>query len=326
MKITQRSEVLEVLRMPMEEFLDQVAPAAKELHRQHNGNRLTATSMMGYTNVCKNQCLYCGMRAGNSMIPRYRMDPEQVLEAVRRAAETGFRRLFLISGEDPKYGFDNLLRLVSGAKEAGIEWVSLACGEYDRDGYKALKDAGADEYAIKFEMSDPDTFDRLNPSTNFKQRMAAIHCVKELGFALASGNIVDFPGHSLEQMADDIMLMGELEVSWAPIVPYMPAKGTPLAAEGGPGRQELILKEISLVRLMLPGVYITGGQPGKNLKEGFASEDGNLAALAAGADLLFADLLPAAKADAFHVVDNRVLLGLDRIQEMARKSGMNFTF
>ena len=326
MKITQRNEVLEVLNMPMDDFWAQVAPAAKEVHRTVNGDKLTATSMMGYTNICKNKCLYCGMRAPNSMVPRYRMEPEKVLEAVKKAQETGFKRLFLIAGEDPGYGFDNLLRIVREAKEAGIQWVSLACGEYDKDSYKALREAGADEYVIKFEMSDPETFNRLNPSTNFKQRMDAIHCVKELGFALASGNIVDFPGHSIDQMADDIMLMKQLDVSWAPIVPYMPAMGTPLAQEGGPGRQELILKEIALVRLMLPEAHITGGQPGKNLSEGFASEDGNLAALACGGDLLFADLLPAAKAEAFHVVDNRVLLGLDRIQEMAKKAGMTFSF
>ncbi len=324
MNITQRSEVLEVLKMPMEEFLAEVAPAAKEVHRQHNGDKLLVTSMIGYTNICKNQCLYCGMRAG-SAIPRYKLAPETVLETVRKAYDTGFRHLFLISGECPGYGFDKLLQIVRGAKEAGMDWVSLACGEYDRESYQALHEAGADEYVIKFEMSDPATFDRLNPSTNFKKRMEAIHCVKELGFALGSGNIVDYPGHTLDQMADDIMLMKELEISWAPIVPYLPAKGTPLALEGGPGRQEMILKEISLVRLMLPGVHITGGQPGKNLAEGFASEDGNLAALAAGADLLFADLLPSTKAQAFRVVDNRVLLGLDRIQQLAQKTGMTLT-
>ena len=326
MTINQRAEVLEVLNMPMEEFLTQVAPAAKEVHRTHRENKLTVTSMMGYTNFCKNQCLYCGLRAANRLVPRYRLEPETVLEAVHKAHETGFKRLFLISGEDPKYGFDKPLQIVRGAKEAGMEWISLACGEYDRDSYQALKEAGADEYVLKFEMSDPDTFNRLNPSTDFKKRMEAIHCIKELGFALASGNIVDFPGHSLEQMADDIMLMKELDVSWAPIVPYMPAKGTPLASEGGPGRQELILKEISLVRLMLPNAYITGGQPGKNPADGFASEDGNLAALAAGADLLFADLLPAAKAQDFRVVDHRALFGVDHIQELAKKAGMTFTF
>lgn len=326
MMIREKSELLEVLNLPMADFLAQVAPVAKQVHREHNGDRLTATAMLGYSNICKNQCLYCGMRAGNSMVPRFRMEPETILEAVKKAYDTGFRRLFLISGEDPGFGLKNLIHVVEEAKSIGMDWISLACGEYDRDSYKALRDAGADEYVIKFEMSDPATFNRLNPSTNFKQRMDAIECVKELGFSLASGNIVDFPGHSLDQMADDILLMRDLDITWAPIVPYMPATGTPLAQEGGPGRQELILKEIALVRIMLPGVHITGGQPGKVLAEGFASENGNLAALSCGADLLFADLLPAAKAEAFRVVDNRVLLGLDRIQDIARKAGMTFTF
>lgn len=112
-------------------------------------------------------------------------------------------------------------------------WVSLACGEYERSQYEELRAAGADEYVVKFEMSDRETFDRLNPSTSYDKRMNAIRWVKESGLLLASGNIVDYPGQTLEQLADDILLMKELEISWAPVIPYLPAQNTPLAAEGG---------------------------------------------------------------------------------------------
>ena len=318
-----KQEVLAALSMPWAAFSTDVLPAAKEVHRSRNGDRLTVTAMLGYSNVCKNQCLYCGMRAANNAVPRYRIEPDEVLASVRAAREAGFTRLFLISGEDPKYDFEKLLRMVEGAKKLGISHISLACGEFERSQYEELRAAGADEYVIKFEMSHKDTFDRLNPSTNFEKRMAAISHVKESGMELASGNIVDYPGQTLDELADDILLMRKLEISWAPIVPYLPAQNTPLAAEGGPGRQEMILREIALTRLMLPQVNITGGQPGKNLADGFSSVDGTQAALAAGANLLFADLLPAARAQAFRVVDNRTLLGLDHIHRMAEMSGMS---
>ncbi len=317
-----KQEILAALALPWEEFSSTVLPAAKQLHREQNGDHLTATAMLGYSNVCKNQCLYCGMRAANSDVPRYRIEPEEVLASLRAARETGFTRIFLISGEDPKYDFEKLLRMVEGAKKLGMTHVSLACGEFERSQYEELRDAGADEYVLKFEMSHKETFDRLNPSTNFEKRSAAIGWIRESGMELASGNIVDYPGQTLDELADDILLMRKLGISWAPIVPYLPAKNTPLAAEGGPGRQEMILREIALTRLMIPAVNITGGQPGKNLADGFSSVDGTQAALAAGANLLFADLLPAARAQAFRVVDNRTLLGLDHIQQMAEMSGM----
>lgn len=322
MEFNTKKDILNVLSMPEEEFFSEIAAKAKEIHRTQNGDKLFVSSMLGYSNVCKNQCLYCGMRAGNSTVPRYRIEAEEALGAISSAAKSGFKRLFLISGEDPGYSFEKLLRMVSGAKAAGIDWISLACGEFERSRYAELKAAGADEYVIKFEMSDPDTFNRLNPSTSFKARMRSIEAVKELGFALASGNIVDYPGQTAEQLADDILLMQRLGISWAPIVPYLPAKNTPLAGEGGPGSRLLNLKEIAILRISLPSIHITGGQPGKNLAEGFSSVDGTQAALSCGADMLFADLLPAARAEAFRVVDNRLLLGLEHIEKMAEMANM----
>lgn len=325
MTLQTKAEILEVLRMPEADWRRDVLPAAKRTHVEHGGDRLTATAMLGYSNVCKNQCLYCGMRAANSAVPRYRIAPDDVLASVRAAAQLGFRRIFFVSGEDPKYGFDNLLSIVSGASGMGL-WVSLACGELEREQYRALKSAGASEYVLKFEASDRDTFNRLKPTTTYEKRLQGAQWVKEAGLELASGNIVDFPGQGLSQLADDILLMRSLGISWAPVIPYLPVKGTPLAAEGGFGSRVLNLKEISILRLMMPTVNLTAQQPGENPADGLASADGNLAALAAGANMLFADLLPTAQARAFSVVDNRITLGLEHIREMARLSGMTLSF
>ena len=97
--------------------------------------------------------------------------------------------------------------------------------------FNELKAAGLDEFAMKFEMSDRETFNRLNPSTNFDRRMERISFILEAGISLASGNIVDYPGQTRDSLANDIMLMKELSISWAPIISYLPAKDTPLAKE-----------------------------------------------------------------------------------------------
>lgn len=325
MNISSKNEIIDILNMPNEEFKSTIMKEAKEIHKSKNDNKLTAVSMMGYDNICKNQCLYCGMRASNTKIKRYRLTPDEVKTASLVAKSQGFKRVFYISGEDPNYGFQNLVKIVKDAKEQDLH-VSLACGEFSLDQFKELKDAGADQFVIKFEMSQPEVFNRLNPNTTFEKRMKCIEIVKNLGLQLASGNIVDYPGHSVENIAQDIMLMKELEISWAPIIPYLPAIGTPLALEGGRGDIWTNLKEISILRIMMPEIFITAQQPGEDMTKGLAGVEGNLLALNAGADTLFADMLPQDLVANFSVIDNRVKLGLDHIYHMAEVSQMKLTF
>ena len=325
MRITTKSEILEILNMPHEEFESTIMAEAKKVHIAENNNKLTAVSMFGFDNICKNQCLYCGMRASNTCVKRYRIMPDEVQIASKAAKAQGFKRIFFIAGEDPKYGFENLLKIVTDAKAEGLH-VSLACGEFTKDQYKAIKDAGTDQCVLKFEMSQPEVFNRLNPSTDFSKRMKCIEYIKDSGMELASGNIVDYPGHTKEQIAEDILLMKKLEISWAPIIPYLPAINTPLALEGGRGDILLNLKEISILRLMMPKLFITAQQPGSDLKKGLADEEGNLLALNAGGDMLFADLLPADLITNFTVIDNRIILGLDHIKHMADISSMELAF
>ncbi len=320
MKIETRAQMLEVLNMPEDVFCRDVVPAAQKAMEETLGKRLRVTAMMGYSNICKNQCLYCGMRAGHTGIPRYRIDAEDVIRAGTAAAGAGFGRIFLISGEDPGYGFDHLLQIVAALKEKGM-FVSLASGEFSDEQYRELHLAGADEYVVKFEMSNPESFNRLNPSTDFTRRMRAVHAVQKSGMLLASGNIVDWPGQSVEELADDIMLMKELQISWAPVIPYLPAKGTPLALEGGRGSILTMKKEISILRLMLPQVHITAQQPGSDLSRGLADPQANAEAVHAGADVLFFDLLPDPQARNFRVIDDRNLTGTSHIYKVAELTG-----
>ena len=320
MKIENKAQVLDILRMSGETFFRDVIPEAKMAFYDQLGGKLRVTSMIGISNICKNRCLYCGMRAGSTGLNRYRIPPEDVITAGNAAADTGFGRIFLISGEDPGYGFDHLLRITAALKARGM-FVSLACGEWDAAQYRELRAAGADEYVIKFEMSHPDSFDRLNPSTDFDRRMRSIRAVQDSGMLLASGNIVDWPGQTMDELADDIMLMKYLGISWAPVIPYLPARGTPLASGGGPGSRLLMLREIAILRLMIPGVHITAQQPGEDLSKGLSDPEGNTAAVNAGADVLFWDLLPDPQARSFRVIDFRELTDRGHISRVAEMTG-----
>ncbi|MBQ2297141.1 MAG: radical SAM protein, partial [Ruminiclostridium sp.] len=246
MTINTKQEILEILNMPEEVFWKDVAPVARKTARDQFGDNLMVTAMLAYSNICKNQCLYCGMRAGNQ-IPRYRIPPAEILDLSKRARADGLSRMFLIAGEDKNYGFDNLLSLVSGLKEQGFN-LSLAAGELEKHQYQALYEAGVEEYVLKFEMSDPESFNRMNPSTDFHARMERARWIKEIGMKLGSGNIVDWPGQTQEELVQDILLMKELDISWAPNIPFLPAMGTPLAGEK---RGDFLtnFKEIAILRL-----------------------------------------------------------------------------
>lgn len=314
-----KQEIVDILTMPWEEFADSVMREARETWRLQ-GNRLDGVAMLGYDNHCRNKCRYCGMSA-LCKVERFSMEPEEILALGRQAREAGFSRIFLVSGENRSYGFERILQVVSGLTELGLD-VRLGLGEWEREEYQELARAGCREYVLKFECSDPEIFARMKPDSDYRMRRKRMDWIRESGMKLASGNIVDFPGHTPETMAEDILLMKELEISWAPVIPYMPAKGTPMAAEGARGDIRLNLRETAILRLLMPEIDITAQQPGEDLREGLASREGNQMALLAGANMLFADLLSPEHSTAFRVVDHRITLGLAHMEEMAALTGM----
>lgn len=325
MGINTKAEILEILNMPYEEFNNTVKKRAKEIHRVHNDSRVLVTALLGYDNICKNQCLYCGMRAGYPGLKRYRMHIDDINKAEDAVKKLGISSIFLISGEDPKYDFKSIISMVEYGKKLGL-FVSLAAGELSPENYLALESAGLDEYVLKFETSDKDMFTKIKPSTTFEKRMKCIELIKNSKMKLASGNIIGLPNQTLEQVSDDIMLMKELDISWAPIIPYMPVPNTPLAKEGGRGSLETTIKEISILRIMMQSVNITAQQPGEDLKNGLADFQGNLNALSAGANVLFVDMLPQTIVKDFNVINNRMIEGMENVNRLVAESKMNVFF
>ncbi|MEG0638629.1 MAG: radical SAM protein [Clostridia bacterium] len=320
MKIETKSEVLQILQMPRDEWELAIKPEAVKALEAENGKKLLVSAMLGYGNICRNQCLYCGMRASHVLPRRYRMSAEEVSETVLKAQALGFSRVFLVSGEDPGYGFENILRFVRTISASGMK-ISLGAGEQSDDEFLQLQEAGVDEYVIKFEMSHKSTFERLNPSTTFEKRMHSIETIKRLGLKLASGNIVDYPHQTLDELADDILLMKKLDISWAPCIPYLPVAGTPLAQEGGRGDALKMWKEISILRLMMPKIRITAQQPSENPQSTIADPQGNQDAIRAGANVLFYDLLAPNRQADFSIIDHRNLPGLALQREIAENVG-----
>ncbi len=319
-----KQSIIEYLQLDDEQYLKRLHSAAAQDKNTGTGpikqsGILYPFAMLGYTNICKNNCLYCGLRASNK-IDRYRMSVDEILDAAGYARREGFGRIFLIAGEDPRFGFTNLFDICERIHAMGM-YIALAAGEFTYDQFRRLAKAGVDEYVLKFEMSQEAVFNRLNPSTNFQKRMQAIHDIQESGMLLASGNIVGYPGQTVEMIAEDILLMKELNIHWAPIIPYMPVLNTPLAMEGKAAGRVLTLKEISVLREIIPEVRVTAQQPGDDFSKGLSDLSGNLDAILAGANVLFYDLLPDVKSNAFRVIDNRKLSDQTHLERVAKCSG-----
>lgn len=314
-------ELMEALRMDMADFQEQYYPQAVQARRRYFGRRIAVSGLLAVSNYCRNSCEFCGLRAPNTELRRFRLSLDEMKRALDGIREQGIRRLFLISGEDPELDLQELLSAVEYASEQGF-LVMLGLGVYPPSVYAELRDAGASLYALKFETSNPEIFASVKPDISFEERMSSIEAVRSVELKLGSGNIVGLPGEELEDIANDIELMIKLDIDWAPVVPYLPSPATPLGKSQNMGSVERLLKEIALLRIALPDALITAGQPTQDSKLGFADPQGAKDAIAAGANLLFVDLTPKERRETFAITSKRILPRLDKIDKLLVDLGL----
>ncbi len=315
------ADIRALLHTPWPEFRKQVIPAARETTRREFGNEAFVCGLLAFSSVCVNDCTYCGLRVSNTALPRMRLPVEDIGRAIDRFRETGLDRVFLVSGEDRSYSVEDIASVASYAKSLGFH-VTLGIGEYPEDDMKAFRDAGCDCYTLKFETSNREMFRRCKPTSNYDRRLACIRSAKPLGMELGSGNIVGLEGQTVDDLAEDILLMRELDIDWAPVVPYLPAPGTPMAESVPMGDVSLLLREIAILRILMPRAIITAGQPKQGSKLGFADPEGNRDALEAGANILFVDITPHAMRRDFQITPGRILPGVGHVDRLLESVGM----
>jgi biotin synthase len=307
-------DVSALLSLTDTEFERTVTAAARETTVREFGTHIAISGLIALSSTCQHDCLYCGLRTSNTVTPRFRLSGKQAMEAIDLAAKSGLTRIFLVSGEDPALDSDGLMSLITHAKTQGLH-LSLGFGERPHGELDAFRDAGADCYALKFETSDNILFRRMKPTTTYEHRMAAIWHIRNTWRELGSGNIIGLPEQSVDDIVSDILLMHELSIQWAPVVPFLPAPGTPLG-DSPAGDVSLTLRVLSIIRLLLPHAFITASQPSRTNPRSFADPDGNLEAIRAGANLLFVDMTPRAVRNDFRVTPGRILPELSAVDDL----------
>lgn len=227
---------------------------ADAVRQQYVGDEVHLRGLIEFSNICRNNCLYCGIRKGNSKVLRYHMSEEELVETARKAANIGFKTIVMQSGEDMFYTRDKMSRIIEQIKKFDVA-VTLSVGEREYEDYKAWREAGADRYLMRIETTDKDLYHKLDPNMSWQHRFECLMMIKELGYELGSGIMVGLPGQRIESIADDLLFLKEIGVDMSGIGPFIPHPETPLAQEKG-GTLHLALRTMAVQRLLMPDINI----------------------------------------------------------------------
>ena len=269
----------DIVHLLTDEPASQLYARADEVRQAALGCDVHLRGLIEFSNICRNDCLYCGIRRGNKGVKRYRMGDDELVETARRAVEIGFKTIVLQSGEDMHFDKDRMSRIIERIKQMDVA-LTLSIGERDYSDYEAFRNAGADRYLLRIETTDVDLYHRLNPGMSWQRRHECLLMIKELGYEVGSGIMVGLPGQTVESIAGDLLYLKDLGVDMAGIGPFIPHPDTPLANEQG-GSLEMALRTMAVMRLLLPDINI----PATTAMESLHPQ-GRIMALKAGANVV----------------------------------------
>ena len=290
--------------------------------RENFGGKVYFRALIEISGYCRNGCYYCGLRAGNRLAHRYRMDIDGILRCCGNAASAGYRTFVLQGGEDPVQDdawMTELVRRVHG--EFPECAITLSVGERTDEAYRMFREAGADRYLLRHETASEEHYGRLHPGTmSLENRKRCLRKLKGLGYQTGAGMMVGSPFQQAEDLVRDILFLQELQPQMIGTGPFIPAAGTPFEKEPA-GSIELTLRVLSILRLMFPHANIPSTtalaslRPSEELIErlrpvlpGPLPEDGlcgDLLGLAAGANVIMTDFTPAGDREKYAIYDHK---------------------
>ena len=253
--------------------------AADQTRKKYLGGEVHLRGLIEFSNICKNNCLYCGLRCGNNKIKRYHMDEETIISVASKAKSYGYKTIVLQSGEDPFYDTDKLCRIIKAVKGMDLA-ITLSIGEKSYQEYRAYRLAGADRYLLRIETTDKSLYEKLDPDMSFENRLRCLQDLKSLGYEVGSGIMAGLPGQSIESIAQDILFLKNLPVDMAGIGPFIANPDTPLA-EYKQNNFEIALKTMAIIRLLMPLINI----PATTAMEAL-DKNGRIKALNSGANVV----------------------------------------
>jgi biotin synthase len=282
-----------------------LAQKAVSIRRRVYGNEVYIRGLIEISNICKNNCLYCGIRRGNSACSRYRLRADQILDCCRQGYDLGFRTFVLQGGEDPFFDDDCLTGIVRRIRESYPDCaVTLSMGERSRESYQRLYEAGADRYLLRHETADEAHYRKLHPAKmSFSHRMQCLRDLQEIGYQVGCGFMVGSPFQTPDCLAQDLKFIEEFKPAMCGIGPFIPHRDTPFGQEKA-GSLELTLFLLSMIRLIAPGILLPA-----TTALGTIDPRGRELGILSGANVVMPNLSPTGVRGKYELYNNKICTG-----------------
>ncbi len=292
------------------ELAKSLAEEAVQVRQEIYGKAVYVRGLIEVSNICKNDCLYCGIRASNKNCQRYRLTPEEILECAGEGYRLGFRTFVLQGGEDAYYTDELLVSLLTKLKEKYPDCaITLSLGERSRESYKTLKEAGADRYLLRHETADKPHYETLHPSSmSFDNRMECLRNLQELGYQVGCGFMVGSPGQTPQTLAKDLLFIRDFKPDMCGIGPFVPHADTVFAREPS-GTVELTCFLLSIIRLLHPPVLLPA-----TTALGTIHPEGRELGILSGANVVMPNLSPENVRGKYELYDNKLNTGAEAAQ------------
>lgn len=315
--MTPAEKLIEKHRLTKEEYIaligmaedkdtrDLLRTEAVRLRQKYYGNKVFTRGLIEFTNYCKNNCYYCGIRRDNRNVSRYRLTKEEILTCCREGYRLGFRTFVLQGGEDPYFTDERTVEIIRAVKEAHSDCaLTLSIGEKSYASYRRYREAGADRYLLRHETANEAHYGMLHPtSMSLAARKKCLYDLKALGYQVGAGFMVGSPGQTAETLADDLVFLGELQPQMVGIGPFLPHHETRFADKEA-GSVELTLFLLSVIRILLPTVLLPA-----TTALGTADPKGRERGILAGANVVMPNLSPLRNRKQYELYDNKICTG-----------------
>lgn len=291
---------------------------ARAVTEERFGKKVYLRGLIEFSNFCKNDCFYCGLRAGNKKLERFRLTEAEILDSCERGCAIGARTFVLQSGEDGFYTDDVVCGIVSSIKEKYPDCaVTLSLGEKTKQSYQRYFEAGADRYLLRQESSYPEYYMRLHPAAmSCEQRLQCLWDLKEIGYQVGAGFMVDSPYQTIQDIITELNFMKQFEPQMVGLGPFISHRDTPFGTFPN-GSADLTLRVISIVRLMLPDALIPA-----TTALGSISEDCRTSAFASGANVIMANVSPVFSREKYAIYDDKADTSFEELSRNIASLGL----
>ena len=300
-----REQLQTLLATTDEQAINYLRDTARKVADDIYGKQVFIRGLIEFTNYCKNDCIYCGIRRSNPNAQRYRLTEEEILSCCANGYELGFRTFVLQGGEDPYFTDERICNIVAKIKQDYPDCaVTLSIGEKDKASYQAFYDAGADRYLLRHETADEAHYQSLHPAEmSFQHRIQCLYDLKEIGYQVGCGFMVGSPGQTVDTLYEDLMFIKKLQPHMVGIGPFIPQKDTPFGQDPA-GTMEQTLRLLSIIRLIHPHVLLPS-----TTALGTIHPLGREKGIQAGANVVMPNLSPVAVREKYKLYDNKICTG-----------------